>query len=127
MCLASIAMNETFPVEVVDFSSATPEVSESKPPPERLLSGDPVTTVKNYFADKDGRFFAGVWESTRGRWRVTYSEHEFCHITRGRVRLEDNKGKRWEFGPGASFLIPAGFSGVWEVLEPVSKLYVIYG
>ena len=30
------------------------------------------------------------------------------------------------FAAGASFVIPAGFRGVWEVLEPTSKLYVIY-
>ncbi len=30
------------------------------------------------------------------------------------------------FSAGASFVIPAGFNGVWEVLEPTAKLYVIY-
>lgn len=126
MCLASIAMNEILSVDVVDFTVAKPEVSTSKPAADRLLAGDPVTTARNYFADETGKFFAGVWESTPGRWCVTYSEHEFCHITRGRVRIESANGKRWEFGPGASFVMPAGFSGVWEVLEPMSKLYVIY-
>lgn len=119
-------MNEVLSLEIVDFSATRPEISESKPAADRLLEGDPVTTARNYFSDKDGVFFAGIWESTRGRWRVAYSEHEFCHITRGRVRIEATKGKRWEFGPGDSFVVPAGFAGVWEVLEPMAKLYVIY-
>ncbi len=126
MCLASIAMDEILSADVIDFSSATADVSESKPPVDRLISGDPLTTAKNYFSDAEGKFFAGVWESTPGRWRVTYSEHEFCHVTKGRVRIENASGKRWEFGPGDSFVMPAGFSGTWEVLEPMSKLYVIY-
>lgn len=126
MCLASIEMHEILSVDVVDFSRVAPDVSESKLPAERLLAGDPVTTAKNFFSDDGGRFFAGIWESTSGRWRVTYSEHEFCHITSGRVRIESQGGKHWEFGPGASFVMPAGFSGTWEVLEPMSKLYVIY-
>lgn len=126
MCLASIAMDELPSVDVVDFSSATPEVTKSRPGVDRLLGGDPVNTAKNYFSDKEGRFFAGIWESTPGRWRVSYSEHEFCHVTKGRVRIESVNGKRWEFGPGASFVMPAGFSGTWEVLESMSKLYVIY-
>lgn len=126
MCLASIAMNEIASLDVIDFSSATPEISESKPPAERLLAGNPVATAKNYFSDAAGNFFAGIWESTSGRWHVRYSEHEFCHITRGRVRIRSANGKQWEFGPGASFVMPAGFTGTWEVLEPVSKLYVIY-
>jgi uncharacterized cupin superfamily protein len=126
MCLASIEMDELLSIDVVDFSRASPDVSDSTPPAERLLAGNPVATAKNYFSDGEGRFFAGTWESTSGRWRVTYSEHEFCHITSGRVRIESASGKRWEFGPGASFVMPAGFSGTWEVLEPMSKLYVIY-
>jgi hypothetical protein len=119
-------MNEARSADIVDFSTSPPEISVSKPAPDRILSGDPVTTAKNYFSDGTGRFFAGVWESTSGRWRVTYSEHEFCHITRGRVRIEGSHGKQWEFGPGASFVVPAGFVGTWEVLEPMRKLYVVY-
>lgn len=126
MCLAGIAMNEAMSVDLVDFASAPAEVTEAKPEAERLLAGDPLTVATNYYSDKGGRFFAGVWESTVGRWRVSYTEHEFCHITRGRVRIENERGKRWEFGVGATFVIPAGFMGTWEVLEPMSKLYVIY-
>ncbi len=124
MCLASITM-DMLSNDIVDFSSAPAEVSESRPEPDRLLDGDPVTVAKNFFSDADNRFFAGTWQSSVGRWRVSYSEHEFCHITSGRVRIEAN-GKSWEFGPGDSFVIPSGFQGVWEVLEPMSKLYVIF-
>ena len=119
-------MNEIVSLDVIDFSSETPVISESKPPAERLLAGDPVATAKNYFSDTEGKFFVGVWESTPGCWQVRYSEHEFCHITKGRVRIRSANGNQWEFGPGASFVMPAGFTGTWEVLEPVSKLYVVY-
>ena len=124
MCLASIAMERNAAVQIVDFGAATPEVSQDRPNAERLLSGDPVTTVKNFFSDGAHGFHVGVWQSTVGSWRVTYNEHEFCHITSGRVRIRDEV-RSWEFGPGESFVIPAGFAGVWEVLEPMSKLYVI--
>jgi uncharacterized cupin superfamily protein len=67
-----------------------------------------------------------VWESTPGRWRVRYSENEFCHITRGKVRIEDDAGRSWTFEAGDSFVIPAGFAGIWKVIEPLSKLYVIF-
>lgn len=118
-------MSEVIP-EIVAFSSASAEISNAKLPPDRLLAGDPTTTTRNFFSDPDGVFFAGIWESTRGRWRVTYSEYEFCHITRGRVRIEGPSGQRWEFGPGDTFVIPAGFAGVWDVIEPMAKLYVIF-
>ncbi|MGH8187510.1 MAG: cupin domain-containing protein, partial [Steroidobacteraceae bacterium] len=55
-----------------------------------------------------------------------YTENEFCHLTRGRIRIEDGRGTHWTFTAGDSFVIPAGFSGTWQVLEPTAKLYVIY-
>lgn len=126
MCLASIVMTEVESSAIVDFATGAAETTHSKPPVERLLAGDPEQVARNYFSDSGGRFFAGVWESTPGKWRVSYSENEFCHITRGRVRIQHESGRSWTFAVGASFVIPAGFNGVWEVLEPTSKLYVIY-
>ena len=124
MCLASIAMERNAAVQIIDFGVAKPDVSQDRPSPERLLSGDPITTAKNFFSDAERGFHAGIWQSTVGSWRVTYNEHEFCHITSGRVRLRSD-AQSWEFGPGQSFVIPAGFTGIWEVIEPMSKLYVI--
>src|SRR5262245_29090178 len=126
MCLASIVMTDIVTPSIVDFAATTPETTTSQPPPDRLLSGKPEHVARNYFSDATGRFFAGVWESTPGRWRVRYSENEFCHITRGRVRIEDGTGQHWSLGPRESFVLPGGFSSVWHVLEPLSKLYVIY-
>jgi uncharacterized protein len=126
MCLASIVMIEALAPTLVDFATAPAETTVSKPPGDRLLAGNPEHTARNYFSDSGGRFFAGVWESTPGRWRVRYTENEFCHITRGSVRIADDGGRQWSFKVGDSFVIPAGFSGWWEVLEPTAKLYVIY-
>lgn len=119
-------MTDVVAPRIVDFATASAETTTSSPPADRLLKGHPEHTTRNYFSDGTGRFFAGVWESTPGRWRVRYTENEFCHLTRGRVRIEDGRGGSWTFRAGDSFVIPAGFAGTWEVLEPASKLYVIY-
>ena len=126
MCLASIVMTEVESSEIVDFATGAAETTHSKPAAERLLAGDPEQVARNYFSDSGGRFFAGVWDSTPGRWRVRYTENEFCHLTRGRIRIEDSAGRQWTFKAGDSFVIPAGFAGTWEVIEPTAKLYVIY-
>jgi uncharacterized cupin superfamily protein len=126
MCLASIVMTENIALQIVDFSSATPEASVSQPPADRLLAGSPQQTARNFFSDSTGQFFAGIWESTPGKWRVRYTENEFCHITRGVVHIDDATGQRWTFKAGDSFVVPAGFSGTWHVIEPLSKLYVIF-
>lgn len=126
MCLASIVMIPTPTPAIVDFAAATPEITTSTPSADRLLAGTPQQTARNFFSDSTGQFFAGIWESTPGKWRVRYTENEFCHITRGSVRIEDGAGYSRTFKTGDSFVVPAGFAGVWQVQEPMSKLYVIF-
>jgi len=111
--------------EIVSFSQ--PVTTEaSAPAADRLIAGNPRQSVANHFADPTQQFFAGRWMSTRGKWRVLYTETEFCHITSGRVRIQSASGRVEEFSAGDSFVVPAGFEGSWEVLEDCSKLYVIF-
>jgi len=110
---------------IVDFRVAVE--SETAPvDPARVLDGAPVMTTANRHADPANRFFAGVWSATVGKWRIHYTEHEFCHLIEGRVRLVSDSGEQWEFGAGDAWVIPAGFAGTWETLEPARKHYAIY-
>jgi uncharacterized protein len=119
-------MTEATALQIVSFASAKAETTVSRPTPDRLLSGNPQHTARNYFSDSTGQLFAGVWESTPGRWRVRYTENEFCHIIHGEVQIESSSGESWSFKAGDSFVIPAGFSGVWDVGQSLRKLYVIF-
>lgn len=112
-------------VDIVTFESL-PEPEAAAPDPARLLDGAPRQTVQNVFTDASGQFFAGVWTSTPGRWRIAYTESEFCHLLEGRVRLSSSSGREWRFGPGDTFIVPAGFEGVWEVEVSARKLYAIF-
>ncbi len=94
--------------------------------PARVVAGDPLTTVRNYYADPTGRFFAGVWDSTPGKWQVDYAEEELCVLLAGVVRLTGADGTSETFRPGDAFVIPKGFAGTWETVEPVRKFYAIY-
>jgi uncharacterized cupin superfamily protein len=129
MCLADIVMtnvNLSDQPEIVDFATASGELTVSRPAADRLLEGSPEQKTRNFFSDASGQFFAGTWESSPGKWRVKYAENEFCHIVRGEVHIEDDQGRGRTYGPGDSFVIPAGFAGVWQVLQPTLKLYVIF-
>jgi uncharacterized cupin superfamily protein len=86
----------------------------------------PAQTARNLFSDATGRFFSGIWSSTRGAWRVAYTENELCVLTKGSVRITDDSGHSWTFRSGDCFVIPAGFAGLWEVLEDARKFYAIY-
>jgi uncharacterized cupin superfamily protein len=94
----------------------------------RLAPGSPMPsqTARNLFTDATGTFFSGIWSSTRGAWRVSYTENELCVLTQGRVRISDAQGRSWTFGPGDCFVVSAGFEGLWEVLEDAQKFYAIY-
>jgi uncharacterized cupin superfamily protein len=111
--------------QIVDFRTKIDSESTA-PAADQLIAGDPRHQVANYFSDPTQQFHSGVWSSTRGKWRIRYSESEFCCLTRGRVALENLEGKRWEFSPGEGFLVPGGFAGTWEVIEDCTKFYVIF-
>lgn len=102
------------------------EATESAPTPDRLVFGDPRQRVANYYSDPTEQFFAGTWSSTRGKWRVRYTENEFCHMLRGSVVLTSDDGERYDFSAGDTFVVPAGFAGTWEVVQDCMKLYAIF-
>jgi uncharacterized cupin superfamily protein len=91
-----------------------------------LIAGSPRLGVSNYFTDSSRQFFAGRWSSTRGTWRVRYTENELCVMTSGRVLITSADGAAEIFAAGDAFVIPAGFSGTWEVLEDCTKIYAIF-
>jgi uncharacterized protein len=97
------------------------------PREERRLAGNPMRTTYNHFTNSSGEVFAGVWSSEIGSWRIVFgeTEDEFFFVTEGRCRLIDEAGHAAEAGPGESLVIPAGFKGVFEVVEPMKKHYVI--
>jgi len=98
----------------------------ANPAPENILAGIPRARVSNQYDEATQQFFCGLWTSSAGKWRVRYTEHEFCVIIEGRVRLESAAGDRHELRAGDAFVVPAGFEGTWEVTEPCKKWYAIF-
>ncbi|MGD9966796.1 MAG: cupin domain-containing protein [Hyphomonadaceae bacterium] len=94
---------------------------------DRVRQGSPRTvSVLDY--ERDGKIFAGEWSASVGAWSVTYDEWEFCHVLEGVCELETADGERRRFAAGDSFIIEPGFVGVWRVLEPMKKRFVVrYG
>ena len=111
---------------IVHFSLAQAPVEVDYPRPDRLLSEhNPRRETCNFYAA--GGVSAGIWSCEPGRWRIAFAghKHEYFHVLEGRLAIEDEQGLRREFGPGEAGLIPAGFRGVFQVLEPVRKHYVV--
>lgn len=109
----------------LDASKVKPECYA--PAAEKLISGAPTQEVFAQYEAAGGKLSIGEWRCAAGAWRVSYDadEYEFCHLLEGRIRLVDEHGAAKEFVKGDAFVIPAGFRGVWETIEPCAKHYVI--
>ncbi|WP_298676432.1 cupin domain-containing protein [uncultured Lentibacter sp.] len=101
----------------------TPPPETSQPDPAKLISGQPVFTTWNL--EEDGTLFAGIWQSTPGKWHIAYDEWEYFHILEGVSVLTDETGAETRLTAGDSYIIRPGFSGTWEVVETTRKDYVI--
>jgi hypothetical protein len=102
------------------------------PAPERaeesgakVIAGPVSTTTWNHWTGENDRLFCGIWESSRGKVEVDYKEWEFCHFIAGKAVLANEAGESWTLQAGDAFIIPPGFRGTWETVEPVRKHYVI--
>ena len=99
-------------------------IEEGAPPPDRIVAGAPKFKTWNV-EEQPGGLYAGVWESTPGKWRIEYDEWEYCRILSGASVIAEDGGAEMRVGPGDSFVIRPGFKGTWEVLETTRKEYVI--
>lgn len=116
-------MSET--VTLTTFSAPPPAPEFDRPRPDRLVEGNPLRTTWTRY-ERAG-MTAGTWACEPGAWRIAFAEDkdEFFQIVEGRVRLTDAAGTAREFGPGEACVIPAGFTGTFEVLEAVKKNFVV--
>jgi uncharacterized cupin superfamily protein len=115
------------PGRIVAFAAGEPEPSYDRPRPDRLVAGNPLRTTCEHFAASGGDMSAGIWSCEPGAWNIAFApgKDEFFCVIEGRVRIVDDAGLPTLFGPGEAGVIPAGFTGRFEVLEAVRKYYVV--
>ena len=111
-------------IKVLAESKAQPDNSIMTAP--KAISGDLYITDTPGFASADGRFYAGVWESSPGEFHAVYTEDEFYYLIEGSVTIADMEGGSRTFVPGDCIVVPAGFVGTWKVTEPTRKFYAHY-
>ena len=107
------------------FHQTETPVAHDRPRPDRLVQGNPLRATWNHY-DVDG-VASGLWSCETGAWNIAFDEgkDEFFHVISGRIRITKTDGTTAEFGPGQACIIPDGFRGTFEVVEAVTKHYVI--
>ncbi|MEM8706078.1 MAG: cupin domain-containing protein [Actinomycetota bacterium] len=87
---------------------------------------DTVAGPWKYASMVDAAFEVGVWEAPIDTWREAgYPVNEFVVIISGHLRLTEVDGTVLDLRAGDLGYIPKGWTGTWEVLEPVRKTYVV--
>ena len=88
--------------------------------------GDPQIAIKQLASEAAGN--VGIWECQPGGWPVVNRpDTEFTYIIAGRAKLTDDaSGEVIEVVGGDLVILPPGWTGRWDILEPVRKIYAIY-
>ncbi len=99
------------------------------PKVERRLIGNPKRETWNAMsaALNAGQIDTGIWRCEPGKWKIAFSatKHEVFTVLSGRCRVHTDDGHYEEVGTGESLYIPPNFIGAFEVLEMITKTYVI--
>lgn len=116
-------MTKTIHLTKTDIETAALNPTGQRPGAD---SGDPQLRVLQVAAASGGRI--GVWECQPGGWPiVNRQDTEFAYVLSGRARITDaSDGQSVEIAAGGFVVLPKGWSGRWDVLETVKKIYVIY-
>ncbi len=115
-------------------ASEVPRITlvESSTPTEALLA-KPGTYLGEKFVFQDehsGNVMVrvGVWEAGMGKSIIKdFPFTEYVLMISGRVIVTDHNGKSRTFESGDTFVIPKGWSGIWDVQERMKKQIVRIG
>lgn len=89
-------------------------------------SGDPQLGLRMLAPEARGG--TGIWECAPGGWPVVNRpDTEFTYIISGRAKLTDDAtGAVTEIAGGDLVILPPGWTGRWDVIETVRKVFAIY-
>jgi uncharacterized cupin superfamily protein len=115
------------PKRITLFTDPAVEPAVDYPRAERLVAGNPRRLTWSHFENPSGEVSAGIWSCEKGAWRIAFAERkdEFFAVIEGHVRLHEADGRVVEVRAGEAAVIPAGFTGVFEVVSPVRKYFVV--
>jgi len=70
----------------------------------------------------------GVWEADVSKTKlINYPFTEYALMISGRVVIINDDGTSSEFKAGDTFVIPKGFTGIWDIRERMKKQHIKVG
>lgn len=108
------------------FGNIEQMFANMQPDPESPTDGEAADVTMLYASLTEGAIDSGVWSCGVGGWDETdYAVDEVMVMVEGRLEITDTDGATRQLVAGDMFFLPKGWSGRWEVLEPMKKVYVI--
>ena len=102
------------------------DITVDFPRADRLVKNNPKRQTQSLYEHPNMN--CGIWQCEVGAWNIVFAENkqEFFTIMEGKVRLHNHDGSHYvDVKAGEAGVIPPGFIGTFEVLEPVKKYFVV--
>lgn len=117
--------------EIVRVDHKATPTEHAKYPSEMVVPGndgfDGSYTNLIGYRSADRKFTVALWESSPGVLKTdAYPHDEYCLVLEGRLIITNRSGRREEFNPGDTFVIPKGWAGVWDMTTRFKKQYVAF-
>ncbi|MGI9490143.1 MAG: cupin domain-containing protein [Geminicoccaceae bacterium] len=110
------------PIAIID--SATP--TEELPFKPGVYVGQKITFDDMHDGETVARI--GVWEADVSKTRlIDYPFTEYVLMISGRLVITNDDGTEHEFNAGDTFVMPKGWTGIWDIRERMKKQMVQIG
>jgi uncharacterized cupin superfamily protein len=95
-------------------------------PAETIISGEPNAKVHwlRTSGPEERGYYSGVWTVDICKFNYVFEMDETAHILEGRVTVSEENGPTLELGPGDVASFPKGAVTVWDIKEPLKKVFV---
>lgn len=119
---ASALAADAPPIAVID--SATP--TEELPVKPGVYVGQTITFDDMHEGDTVAR--VGLWEADVSKTKlIDYPFTEYVLMISGRLVITNEDGSSQEFVAGDTFVMPKGWTGIWDIQERMKKQMVQIG
>jgi uncharacterized cupin superfamily protein len=117
--------------EIVRVDRNAMPTEPAKYPSEMVVQGggafDGSYTSTIGYRSEDRKFTVALWESGPGVLKTdAYPHDEYCLVLEGHLIVTNRSGRREEFRPGDTFVIPKGWAGTWNMTTRFKKQYVAF-
>lgn len=110
------------PIVAIDSATATEEL----PVKPGVYVGQTITFDDTHEGETVAR--VGLWEADVSKTRlIDYPFTEYVLMISGRLVVVNDDGSELEFAAGDTFVMPKGWTGIWDIRERMKKQMVQIG